>query len=83
MTVVKSSALTPICCWQQEIWELYPQEPKIQEKITVSPGYNKKILHAIFMTFQQMRILVKENNFKTSLIPPKIKKKKKKPSQLQ
>ena len=35
------------------------------------------------MTFQQMRILVKENNFKTSLIPPKIKKKKKKPSQLQ
>ena len=30
------------------------------------------------MTFQQMRILVKENNFKTSLIPPKIKKKKEK-----
>ena len=34
------------------------------------------------MTFQQMRILVKENNFKISLVPPKIKrikKKKKKP----
>ena len=30
------------------------------------------------MTFQQMRILVKENNFKISLVPPKIKRIKKK-----